>query len=211
MTAKEGSILLTGCNGGIGVGFVTQLLKSPYATTHSAIYAVRDPETASALKQALLTAPKDHEYVILPVDLCSQSSIRTYATDVNTRVSTRAIPPISAMILNAGVEDMAIEHFTDDGFERTFAVNYLANFLLILLTLQSIDKQHGRIIFLSTAIADVNWHGAKYSFSCDEQKRDIFTTPEKMSKGIEEHPDGNMRMTGQRRYVLSKLLMMMWM
>ena len=40
--------------------------------------------------------------------------------------------------------------FTNDGFESHFAINYLANFLLALLLLPSMDKEKGRIVFASS-------------------------------------------------------------
>ncbi|MAD83246.1 MAG: hypothetical protein CL912_09785 [Deltaproteobacteria bacterium] len=211
MNSPAGSILITGPNGGIGIGFVSQFLKSPYALTHSAIYAVRDPAKATDLKAALTKAPEGHKYVLLPIDLTSQSSIRSFATDVNTRVSSGSVLPISALILNAGVQDTAREYFTDDGFERTFFVNYLANFLLTLLLLQSMDKQHGRVIYTSSTATDIWWSVNNAYFSNEEQKKSIVTDCEKIAKGIEEYPDGNAVKTGQRRYALSKILMEAWM
>jgi len=206
----SGTILLTGPNGGIGVGFVTQLLKSPYAITHSAIYAVRDPEKALALKAALKNAPKGHKYLILPVDFESLASTRAFAADVNSRVKSGSLPPIQALILNAGVQDLVIEKFTKDGMERTFQINYLANFQLTLLLLKSMDKQHGRIIYISSTAADPNWgsNGRNYT---EDQKRTIVTSVENMSRGVEEFPDGSVFRTGQRRYALSKLLLGGWM
>lgn len=39
---------------------------------------------------------------------------------------------------------------TDDGLEMTWHINYLANFLLSLLLLQSMDKKDGRILLVSS-------------------------------------------------------------
>ncbi|KAH6698127.1 hypothetical protein BKA61DRAFT_246555 [Leptodontidium sp. MPI-SDFR-AT-0119] len=211
MASPKGSILLTGSNGGIGIGFVIKFLQSPYAVTHSAIYAVRDPAKATDLKTALEKAPKAHKYVLLPVDLTSQESIRSFAAEVNSRIASGAISPISALILNAGVQDTAKEYFTNDGFERTFFVNYLANFLLTILILQSMDKEHGRIIYTGSTGTDIWWSVNGANFSNEEQKKNIVTSPEKMAKGIEEFPDGNVGKTGHRRYALSKILMEAWM
>lgn len=211
MASPKGSILITGPNGGIGVGFVSQFLKSPYALTHSAIYAVRDPAKATDLKAALTKAPKDHKYLLLPIDLTSQSSIRSFASDINSRISSGSIPPISALILNAGVQDTAREYFTADGFERTFFVNYLSNFLLTLLLLQSMDKQHGRVIYTGSTSTDIWWSVNNANFSNEEQKKTLMTSCENMARGVEEFPDGDVTKTGGRRYALSKILMEAWM
>ncbi|KAH7364868.1 hypothetical protein BKA65DRAFT_145272 [Rhexocercosporidium sp. MPI-PUGE-AT-0058] len=211
MVSPQGSILLTGPNGGIGIGFVERFLQSPYALTHEAIYAVRNPAKATDLKAALEKAPKGHKYMLLSVDLTSHESIRSFASNVNSCIASKAISPISALILNAGVQDTTREYFTDDGFERTFFVNYLANFLLALLLLQSMDKEHGRIIYTGSTASDVRWFINNAYYSNEEQKNSIITSPEKMAKGIEEFPDGKVVKTGQRRYALSKILVEAWM
>ncbi|KAL2060362.1 hypothetical protein VTL71DRAFT_9757 [Oculimacula yallundae] len=212
MSSSKGSILLTGPNGGIGIGFIVNFLKSPYALTHSAIYAVRDPAKATALKRTLETAPKEHKYLILAVDLTSQTSIRSFATDVNSRISSGFLAPITALMLNAGVQDISREYYTDDGFERTFFVNYLANFLLTLLLLGSMDKECGRIIYTGSTAADTSWKINDGYYSKEEQKDAITKcSVDMMAKGQEKFPDGNVEKTGQRRYALSKILLEVWM
>jgi NAD(P)-dependent dehydrogenase (short-subunit alcohol dehydrogenase family) len=211
MSITPGTILATGTNGGIGIGFVAQLLKSPYAVTHETVYAVRDPEKAVALKAVLKTAPKDHKHLILPVDLASLDSIRAFAADINTRVKAGSLPPIQALVLNAGVKDCSKEHFTGDGYERTFAVNYLANFLLTLLLLESMDKQRGRIVYTGSVAAFITGGPNPSPFTSEQQQKAFITTTEKTAKGIEVFPDGNMDKTGGRRYALSKLLLIQWM
>jgi NAD(P)-dependent dehydrogenase (short-subunit alcohol dehydrogenase family) len=211
MATTSGTILLTGANGGIGVGFVSQLLKSQYATTKTAVYAVRDTDAASKLKGALENAPQDHEYLILPADVSSIEALRDFSAEINARVARGDLPPIQALVLNAGIQDNAKEEYTIDGFERTFAINYLSNFLLSLLLLESMDREHGRIIFIGSTFADIHWGTNKYAFSSKEQMGTWFTTMENISKGVEEHPDGDINKKGQRKYALSKLLLMVWM
>jgi NAD(P)-dependent dehydrogenase (short-subunit alcohol dehydrogenase family) len=45
---------------------------------------------------------------------------------------------------------MGKENFTDDGFDMSFASNYLGHWLLTLLLLQSIDRECGRIVVLGS-------------------------------------------------------------
>ena len=147
---QRGSILLTGANGGIGGGIASEILKSSYGITHQTLYVVRDPAKAEQLKDILKKAPKDHQHELLPLDFASLNSVRAFAADINKRVANGSLPPLQAVILNAGVQDVTSKHFTSDGMERTFEVNYLANFLLVLLLLGSMDKQHGRIAFVGS-------------------------------------------------------------
>lgn len=39
---------------------------------------------------------------------------------------------------------------SEDGYEMSFQVNYLSNFILILLLLQSMDKTNGRILIVGS-------------------------------------------------------------
>ncbi|TVY87641.1 Protochlorophyllide reductase A-like protein [Lachnellula willkommii] len=213
MSDTSGTVLVTGPNGGIGIGFVSQLLQSPCATIHETIYAVRDPEKAVALQTVLKTAPKDHKHLVLPLDLTSLDNIRQFAADINKRVATGSLQPIQALVLNAGVKDCMGDNFTKDGYEHTFAVNYLANFLLSLLLLESIDKQCGRIVYVGSTAAFITGGPNPEIFVSEQQKKAFITTTEKMAKGIEEIPDpkGDLNGIGDRRYALSKLLLAMWM
>jgi len=210
MASSGGTILITGPNGGLGVGFVAQLLKSPYATTHTSVYAVRDPAKATALRSVLKNAPQAHKHVVLPLDLCSLDNVRAFAKDINARVAAGSLPPIQAMALVAGAKDTSSQKFSKDRFERTFAVNYLANFLLTLLLLQSMDKAKGRIVYLSSTSAFINW-GVNSKLYSEDQRRTLVTSTENMAKGIEEYPDMDIMKTGERRYALSKLLLIEWM
>lgn len=141
----------------------------------------------------------------------SLASVRTFAAAINKQVSDGSLAPIQAVVLNAGVEDIKGTVFTKDGMENHFEVNYLSNFLLVLLLLQSMDKKHGRVIFVGSTTTRLTWAPNKSNFSSPEQVQTLITVPENMSKGIEEHPDDHPRKTGMRRYAMSKLLCMEWM
>lgn len=39
---------------------------------------------------------------------------------------------------------------SEDGYEMTWQVNYLANQLLVLMLLQSMDTTHGRIVIIGS-------------------------------------------------------------
>lgn len=60
------------------------------------------------------------------------------------------MPPIRALILNAGVLDFGKQTWTSDGFDVTFASNYLGHWLLTLLLLQSMDKEAGTIVVIGS-------------------------------------------------------------
>jgi NAD(P)-dependent dehydrogenase (short-subunit alcohol dehydrogenase family) len=65
------------------------------------------------------------------------------------------IPPLSGLILNAGGFNNAEKslEFSEDGFERTFQLNFLGHFLLANLLIQQMTAS-GRIIFVSSDLHD---------------------------------------------------------
>ena len=214
MAALKGSILVTGSNGGLGTAFVSKLLKSPKASEYRGIYMVRNPTTATALHNVLKQAPKKHQHEILALDLGSLEAIRITAEDINARVTKGTLEPIRVLVLNAAVQfsgpnSLKPQHFTSDGFESSFAVNYLANFLLVLLLLQSMDKEHGRIVMISsfTHDPDCSWNNQMHLY--EGEYRTIYSDTEAISKGI-EYTDDSYK-AGMRRYAGSKLLLLMFM
>lgn len=60
------------------------------------------------------------------------------------------IPPIRALVLNAGFQDFGNQSWTDDGLDTNFATNYLGHWLLTLLLLGSVDREAGRIIIIGS-------------------------------------------------------------
>lgn len=210
MPSPKGTLLITGANGGIATGFISQVLKSPYAKLYKGYYTVRDPEKASALT-AILNSPDpnltSHDFEVAPLDLGTLESTRAAAMAINKRVSEGSLPPIRALVLNAGIQETKL-HFTADGLERTFSINYLHNFLFVLLVLQSMDKEHGRIVFIGTTSIFVDWWVNAQHYTTEEQKT-LFTTVDELAKGT--RPIDTEDKAGQRRYALSKVLMIMFM
>jgi NAD(P)-dependent dehydrogenase (short-subunit alcohol dehydrogenase family) len=82
-------------------------------------------------------------FQICILNLSSLQKTRAAANSINERVSKGDLPPI---LLNTGLQDTHQQDLTVDGIENTFAVNYLYQFLLVLLLPKSMDKRHGRII-----------------------------------------------------------------
>lgn len=126
---------------------VTKIVQS-YSDYHG-IFVVRKVETATTLNSIVRKAPKNFEYDTVAIDLSSLASVRYGAKTINLRVAEGSMPPIRALIISAGFAEMTTQSLTSDGFDMTFQVNYLSQFLLVLLLLQSIDKQNGRIVIVS--------------------------------------------------------------
>ncbi|KAL2060741.1 hypothetical protein VTL71DRAFT_9383 [Oculimacula yallundae] len=214
-SSLKGSVLITGANGGLGSAFVANFLKSPQAKEYRGLFTVRDPSTARDLRTVIAKSPKDPEFEVLELDLASLENVRTLATDINERVANGTLEPIRALILNAGWQDASAAAlkpgtFTKEGYEMAFGANYLANFVFVLDILQSMDKENGRIVFVSSWTHDsYDPQNNSPPIYKGEEFKTMFTSAEALSKGIEYTDDG--WASGMRRYGASKLLGVMWM
>ena len=95
----------------------------------------------------------------------------------------------------------------EDGIETTFAINYLSNFILVLLLLKSMDTEKGRIVFVSSFTHDTS-HYMNSAFVSDKL---IYRDPELIAYPDYQDKKGEEWVQGMRRYALSKLLLIMFM
>ncbi|MGP5930487.1 SDR family NAD(P)-dependent oxidoreductase [Corynebacterium glyciniphilum] len=82
---------------------------------------------------------------VIPTDLASLHSVYEAATTVAHRCDTGALPPLGAVVCNAGVQHTSTLVETVDGFEATFAVNVLANHILFRILHQHV-RPGGRVV-----------------------------------------------------------------
>ncbi len=80
----------------------------------------------------------------MSLDLASLASVRAFAREV----AKRSLPPLRALICNAGLQVVSGTTYTQDGFEMTFGVNCLGHFLLVNLLLPQLVAP-ARIVFVS--------------------------------------------------------------
>lgn len=152
ISSPKGTIVLTGANGGIGSAIIDNIIASnELSSWYHGIYTVRDASTTS------LRVPSHHgnettmhSHEILSLELSNLENVRKVAADINARVKSGEIPPIRALILNAGYNPLHSQEFTEDGFAMEFMANYLGHWLLVLLLLQSMDRDLGRIVVLGS-------------------------------------------------------------
>lgn len=106
----------------------------------------------------------------------------------------RSLPPLDALICNAGVMNVSGTQLTDDGIEQTFGVNHLAHFLLVREALPKLVTP-ARIVFIS-------------STTHDPTKRTGFPPATYASARELAHPGDTNEdpfRVGRRRYTTSKL------
>jgi len=173
------TILLTGATSGIGLEAARLLL----AKGETLLVGARDPYN---LPEAL--AGHIEAY---PLDLASLASVRRFTESVLPR------GPFKALVLNAGMQTGKIAK-TEDGFERTFAINHLAHFLLLNLLIDQLGEG-GRVVITGSGAHDP---AEKIPFPPPPHHADAerLAYPEK-----DTQRDKFERMAGARAYSASKL------
>ncbi|CAJ2509177.1 Uu.00g142030.m01.CDS01 [Anthostomella pinea] len=157
MPASRGTILLTGANGGLGSAIVSRIISMPEFRHHHGIYTLRNANSSASVLDVVLekaasptssaTPAHTHEKIFL--DFSKLDTVREVASSLNQRVAAGQVPPICAIILNAGYEEFRTQTWTEDGLDTTFVKNYLGHWLLVLLLLQSMDREKGRVVWIS--------------------------------------------------------------
>lgn len=130
----------------------------------------------------------------IPVDLTSLDSVRDFTASVRERLGDT---PVDALVLNAGVIRPDVAGRTVDGFETAFAVNHLAQYLLLRQLLPALADR--AVVVLTT------------SGTHDPANRAGLTPPRHAEAELLAHPDrdpgvdGRPRKAGEHAYTASKL------
>lgn len=114
------TLLMTGASRGFGRVAAARILRS--RPDIHLLVTVRRP--------GLGLGPRVSE---LAVDLASQESVRALAGAVIAGLDAGRWPPLGGFLGNAGLQLTSRAHATVDGIETTFAVNVLANYLIVRL------------------------------------------------------------------------------
>lgn len=142
------TVVITGANAGIG--FATAKFLAAGSDWHVLLACRNELKANAAIEEITKTHPKAH-IGFAPLELFSLSSIRR----LPAALAAMQIPPIAGLILNAGGINMKAKslEFTEDGFERTFQLNFLGHFVLANLLVKHMTAP-ARIIFVSSDLHD---------------------------------------------------------
>lgn len=136
-------VLITGGTSGIGKE-TAQGLAMLGATV---VITTRDAQRGEQTRQELIQATKNTNIDVLFCDLASFSSIRDCCREFLKRY-----PVLHVLINNAGIMEYHRRE-SKDGIENTFAVNYLAPFLMTNMLLDVLKKSApARIINLTSGL-----------------------------------------------------------
>jgi NAD(P)-dependent dehydrogenase (short-subunit alcohol dehydrogenase family) len=142
------TVVITGAN--VGIGFAAAKFFAGFPDWH-VVLVCRSELKANAAIEAIRETHPDSHIGFVPLDLFSLASVRL----LPTALASMPIPPLGGLILNAGGINMKAKslEFTEDGFERTFQLNFLGHFLLTNLLIKHMST-HARIVFVSSDLHD---------------------------------------------------------
>lgn len=143
------TILITGGHSGIGVE-CSKLLASKYRS--NLILAGRSPGKMDTFATELRNS-YGIKVNVLKMDTSSLASVRWGVDECLKMLHSGDIDFLQAIICNAGVRLNGNASYTEDGYERTFATNYLGHVLLVELLIDQVAK-NGRIVFTASGTHD---------------------------------------------------------
>lgn len=176
--ARRRTVLITGGTGSLGFRTAQAIL------AHGGWDVVITGRTADRATEAAGRLG-DHA-VGHALDLGSLADVRRVA---------RELPPLDAVICNAGVHTTHGTTLTHDGIEQTFGVNHLAHFLLVQEVLPAMVTP-GRVVFVSSGTHDPARH--------TDFPAPHYTSAQDLAHPADD-PAESPFLAGRRRYTTSKL------
>ena len=134
--------IVTGANSGIGKATALGLAR----LGGTVVLACRNAERGAAAREEIVRSTGNDKMSVMIVDMANQASIRSFAEEF-----LRTHDRLDALVNNAGVFRRR-RNVTVDGFEETFAVNYLGGFLLTHLLLDLLKSSApSRVVNVSSS------------------------------------------------------------
>ena len=122
------SLLMTGASRGFGRVAAERILRE-----RPGLHLVVTARGGGRLAEELAAASGNPNVSALACDLASLDSIRAAAAELGEGLGSGKLPPLRGFVGNAGLQMTSRTTASADGFETTFAVNVLANYLFVRL------------------------------------------------------------------------------
>lgn len=142
------TVVVTGAN--VGIGFATAKFLAAIPEWHVVLACRNESKAKAAIRDIKWANPNAH-ISFAPLDLFSLASVRR----LPPALASMQISAVDALVLNAGGINMTAKslEFTEDGFERTFQLNFLGHFLLANLLVEKMAAP-ARTVFVSSDLHD---------------------------------------------------------
>jgi NAD(P)-dependent dehydrogenase (short-subunit alcohol dehydrogenase family) len=141
-----GTAIVTGANAGLGLACARALLELDPAW--HVVLAVRDPRRGHEAA-ADLTEPG--RCSVIELDLASLASVSAFPQ----RYDRAQLPPLRAVVCNAGIQLTRAARLSEDRIELTFAVNHLGHFALVRALRERLSAP-ARVVIVSSDTHDPN-------------------------------------------------------
>jgi NAD(P)-dependent dehydrogenase (short-subunit alcohol dehydrogenase family) len=135
--------IITGGNGGLGYQCARTIAAA--SPQWQVVIASRDHAKSEEAVRSITAETGNPHVAAIELNLGSLDSVRRFGADF----AARALPPIGAIVCNAGIQTVRDLTYTNDGYETTFAVNHLGHFLLVNLLLRHLGDR-ARIVMVSS-------------------------------------------------------------
>jgi NAD(P)-dependent dehydrogenase (short-subunit alcohol dehydrogenase family) len=185
------TVLITGGHAGLGFEAAKELASGAGLDL---LLAGRDPNRIEIAAQKL-RSQYGVDVGVLELDLSSLASVRAAAARVRAMLETGEIDSLQAILSNAGAQFQGPVSYSADGYEETFAVNYLGPFLLVNLLLDRVSDG-GRIVFTASGTHDPE--------TMDGRMVGAAVEPDAGALAL-EGKNGEKAISGGKRYTTSKL------
>lgn len=183
--------VITGATSGIG----TVGARAIAAAGYELLMLCRNPDKGAATRADIESAVPDARIHVIECPMDNLAAVRDCAVDI-----ARNYPRIALLVNNAGTAEMKYSQ-TEDGIERTFAVNHLAHFVLtwhLLPALKTAGADGGaRIVHTASEahyqgdknfLDDINWEKRRYfvfKAYCDSKLANVLFS-QKLARELED-------------------------
>ncbi|WP_374023880.1 SDR family NAD(P)-dependent oxidoreductase [Mycobacterium sp. HNNTM2301] len=134
----SGTILLTGPTGGLGKAATLAIARRPPSNRPDLLLVGRPGRALTDVaEEARSVGATVHE---IGCDLSRLSDVRSAGSTVKSLLDADAVRPLRGIVANAGLSVADTHTASADGYELTFAVNYLAHAQLIGALVDSLAK-----------------------------------------------------------------------
>lgn len=140
---------------------------------------------------------------ILDVDLAAPESIRKATAALRRDLNSGALPPLTAVVANAGLQLSRADNATADGLEPTFAVNVVANHVLIEGLRESL-RPGARIVVTAS-----DTHFGDFAHNMRLVPGPVWRDPDALARPS-AGPAASTWAAGQTAYSTSKLAVIYW-